>query len=207
MQYQRIERRHHQVALTPTHEEAGECSFKLQHLFLIRGRSVSRQKNANDLMQNHSLPSIPMHLRRRHRKKDAEMTTSKPPPNMNPVQYCQSLWLKALECFPVYHESMFRGSFLGRLQGSIPHSTHVCWGGDMSAILHEFAHYVTLHRSFQSGSTSSASTASPKQTQGHPDRRPNRSNRNVMVTDSSFTNPMNNSPTNNNWSRPLKAVV
>lgn len=37
-------------------------------------------------------------------QRDAEMTMSSQPPNMNSVEYSQSIWLKELKCGSVYDE-------------------------------------------------------------------------------------------------------
>lgn len=66
-----------------------------------------------------------------------ELTTSKPPPNMNPVDYSQSLWLKALKCGSVYHESMLKDMFIEGPHGLIRHGMSAYWGCHKMATLQE----------------------------------------------------------------------
>lgn len=95
---------------------------------------------------------------------EAEMTMSKLPPNMSPVEYRQSLWLEALECYSKIDDSMLMGTFKEDLHQSIHHRLRAYWGSRKTAKLQELAPYATLLRSFQSGSASPALTSSPTRT-------------------------------------------
>lgn len=48
---------------------------------------------------------------------ETEMTTSKQPPNMNCVEYVQSLELSALNSGSVYDASVVKGTFIEGLRG------------------------------------------------------------------------------------------
>lgn len=91
---------------------------------------------------------------------------------------------------------MINGTFIEHLHESIIHNMRAYWGSHKRATLEESVREATLVRNLQSGSSSPETTLSPTQTKGRRDRRRDRSNRNIMETDSATTNIMNNSKTN-----------
>lgn len=66
---------------------------------------------------------------------EAEMSTSRPPPNVNPKENSQSLWLKALKCGSVYDNSMLKGTFTEGLHVWTRYSMRAYWGMHETAIL------------------------------------------------------------------------
>lgn len=85
------------------------------------------------------------------------------------------------------------------LHGSIRHSMRAYWGTHMTATLQELARYAMSLRSLHSRSALPATTSCSKQMEGRQECRRYCSNLDVLVTDSSETSTMNNSPTNTDW--------
>lgn len=114
---------------------------------------------------------------------DAEMTMTMQQPNMNPVKYSKSLWLKVLNHGLVYDEAMLKGTSIEGLDELTHQSMRAYLGSQKPVTFQELVRQATWPRSRQFGSGSPVTIPSPAQAQGRLGHRRDCSNRNVMVKD------------------------